>query len=242
MGWIGKLIGGGIGLVLGGPIGALIGASAGHIYDSSPKNTTATEKSQTAYFVAIFACLAKMAKADGYVSKEEISEIEAFIKNAKMSPNLKKEAIEIFQRAKDDPTDVAEYLNQFGQIVSWDRQICENFVRTLHTLALADRKITAGERDILFQAERILRLRHNFINDLLGAANLRISEAYEILNCNDKMTDAEIKKAYRKKCLDFHPDKIQSKELPSEFVSFANEQMAKIHDAYSQIREVRGFR
>ena len=54
------------------------------------------------------------------------------------------------------------------------------------------------------------------------------------------MSVAEIKKAYRKKCLEFHPDKLASKGLPEEFMKFSNEQMIKIQDAYNKIMSSRG--
>ncbi len=53
------------------------------------------------------------------------------------------------------------------------------------------------------------------------------------------MTDSEIKKVYREKCLQFHPDKLASKGLPDEFMKFANEQLAKINEAYETIKNAR---
>jgi DnaJ like chaperone protein len=53
------------------------------------------------------------------------------------------------------------------------------------------------------------------------------------------MSDAEIKKVYREKCLQFHPDKLASKGLPDEFMKFANDQLVKINEAYETIQNAR---
>ena len=51
--------------------------------------------------------------------------------------------------------------------------------------------------------------------------------------------ESEIKKAYREKVSHFHPDKLESKQLPKEFIEFANSQLAKINQAYDTIRKAR---
>ena len=54
-----------------------------------------------------------------------------------------------------------------------------------------------------------------------------------------KASDADIKKVYREKCLQFHPDKLASKGLPDEFMKFANDQLVKINEAYETIKDAR---
>ena len=53
------------------------------------------------------------------------------------------------------------------------------------------------------------------------------------------MPDSEIKKVDREKCIQFHPDKLVSKGLPDEFMKFANEQVAKINEAYETVKNAR---
>jgi DnaJ like chaperone protein len=77
------------------------------------------------------------------------------------------------------------------------------------------------------------------VDGLLGGRPSDLNDAYKTLECTPDMSDAEIKKAYRKKCLQFHPDKLASKGLPDEFLKFANEQVAKINEAYDTIQKSR---
>ena len=59
-----------------------------------------------------------------------------------------------------------------------------------------------------------------------------LEESFAILALPMDSEDLEIKKAYRQKVAHFHPDKIRSKDLPKEFTEFANEQLARINQAY----------
>ena len=66
-------IGAMIGFTLGGPIGALLGGVIGSRFGSRGKRSSfsTNQQHQVAFFTALFACLAKLAKADGIVSKKK---------------------------------------------------------------------------------------------------------------------------------------------------------------------------
>ena len=71
-----------IGFTLGGPIGALLGGVIGSKFGKGRVGSAfnRNKKNQVAFFATLFACLAKLAKADGRVSKEEIQAVDRFIK------------------------------------------------------------------------------------------------------------------------------------------------------------------
>ena len=81
MSLIGGIVGGMIGFTLLGPIGALVGSVMGSRMTRQAKSRRNPNNldHQVAFFTALFACLAKIAKADGRVSEEEVSKIESFI-------------------------------------------------------------------------------------------------------------------------------------------------------------------
>ena len=70
-------LGGMIGLSLGGPIGALIGAAIGYKIGNQDQQVSfsSQQQQQAAFFTALFACLAKLAKSDGRVSEEEVIKV-----------------------------------------------------------------------------------------------------------------------------------------------------------------------
>jgi DnaJ like chaperone protein len=236
MAWTGKIIGGVLGSFIG-PWGAAIGIGIGHQFD---KGASRVQAAGMMMQVAFFGCLAKMAKADGKITREEISAVEQIIAQLGYTQTMREAAVEIFRKAKDDPYTAADYINQLAATIGYNHQIGMTFIAALHAVAQADGLIHPNERDILLQAERAFRLRPGTIDALLGghpASNL--DNAYKVLECTAEMSDLEIKKVYREKCVQFHPDKLVSKGLPAEFMKYANEQLAKINEAYETIKKAR---
>ena len=68
-----------------------------------------------------------------------------------------------------------------------------------------------------------------------------VEQGYKTLGVNADSSDADIKKAYRKLVSEYHPDKIVSKELPSDFIEFAHEKFKRIQEAYDTLKVERGF-
>jgi DnaJ like chaperone protein len=236
MAWTGKIIGGVLGSFIG-PWGTAIGIGIGHQFD---KGATRVQTAGMMMQVAFFGCMAKMAQADGKITQEEINAVEQIIKQLGYTPQMRTAAIDIFRKAKDDPHTAADYLNQLATTIQYNHQIGMTFIGALHAIAQADGLIHPNEREILLQAERAFRLRTGTIDALLGGGRANnIDDAYKVMECTPDMSDDEIKKVYRQKCIDFHPDKLASKGLPDEFMKYAHEQLAKVNEAYDTIKKSR---
>ena len=240
MAWTGKLVGGVLGSLFG-PIGTVVGVGLGHQLD---KGANRLKQTAQTFQVAFFGCLAKMAKADGTISKEEIEAVEQIMARFNYTGAVRDQAIEIFRRAKDDPHTAADYINQLASVIQFNPQIAMTFIAALHAVAAADGEIHPNEREILLQAERAFRLHPGTIDAMLnggmrGNAPNTVENAYKVLEISPDTSDAEIKKIYRKKCTEFHPDKLASKGLPEEFMTYAHDQLTKINEAYDIIKKER---
>jgi len=236
MAWVGKIIGGVLGSFLG-PWGTAVGVGLGHQFDKGSDRVQSTGMMMQ---VALFGCMAKMAQADGKITRDEINAVEEIIRQLGYTPQMRAAAIDIFRKAKDDEYSAADYLNQLAGAIQFNRQVAMTFVAALHAVAQADGFTHPKEREILLQAERAFRLRAGTVDALLGTSTAgAVDDAYKVLEVSPGMSDAEIKKAYREKCVQFHPDKLASKGLPDEFMKYAHEQLAKINDAYEVIKKAR---
>jgi DnaJ like chaperone protein len=236
MAWTGKLIGGVLGSFLG-PWGAAIGVGIGHQFD---KGANQVQTTKMVLQVAFFGCLAKIAKSDGKITQDEIRAVEQVIRGLGYTPQMREAAIAIFREAKDDPHTAEEYLSQLASVVQFNPQVAMTFLAALHTVAQADGLIHPNERDILLQAERAFRLPAGSVDALLGTSKASdVDAAYKTLGVTLDMSDLEIKKVYREKCIQFHPDKLASKGLPEEFMKYANEQLATVNTAYDTIEKHR---
>ena len=164
----GGITGGLVGFVVLGPIGALVGSVIGsNISSRSKRRRPNNFDQQVAFFAALFACLAKIAKADGRVDEAEIKKIEEII-SSKL--NLNKEhrnfAINIFQKAKDDNISFESYASNLYQILSSSPNSLLVFYEILFELALADGILHPKEEELLKKIPRIFNLEHNVYRSL----------------------------------------------------------------------------
>ena len=207
----GGITGGLLGFVVLGPIGALVGSVIGSNLSSRSKRKRPNNfDKQVAFFAALFACLAKIAKADGRVDDSEIKKIEEIIS---IKLNLNKEhrkfAINIFQKAKDDNVSFESYASNIYQILSSSQ------------LALADGILHPKEDELLKKIPRIFRFDKNVYKSLYEKYVDQNRNYYEVLGLSENSSFTEIKKAYLKKRKEFHPDTLIGKGLPEEFIGKA---------------------
>lgn len=254
MSWLGKMIGGTIGFALGGPIGAVAGAAFGHTfvdkkeqkYLSSQPGTqnslSSNEEAQLVFFTAAFSMLAKITKADGQVTQNEISAIETFMKrDLQLDLNSQQTAINIFRQAVESPEPFDAFAIQFYSVFRAQPNIIELMMDVLLRVSAADGNISNQEEAILLSATRIF----NYSNaDYARLKSKYVKEAnkyYAVLKCDETSSNEEIKKQYRKLVTEYHPDKIEAKGLPEEFIKFANDKFKEIQEAYDNIKKERGI-
>ena len=240
MSLIGGIVGGMIGFTLLGPIGALVGSVMGSRMTRQAKSRRNPNNldHQVAFFTALFACLAKIAKADGRVSEEEVSKIESFISNKfNFSEDERNFAINIFQKAKSDNVSFDAYAKQLYQLLGSSPNSLLVFYELLFELAMADGEMHENEERLLRKIPNIFGFDKNVYKDLYNKYVGKISDAYEILGVTKGMTLEEIKKVYRVKRKEFHPDALISKGLPEELIEKAKEKFIEIQAAFEIIEQ-----
>jgi len=243
MSWKSVGVGAGVGALFGGPIGALIGAGVGSWFSSSKnKYVQRAEADQLFVFTALFGMLAKIAKADGVVSEEETGVIKAFMTQIGLDHQASQVAGAIFAKAKDDDHSVYDYAAQFAEVYATNKDMRVVAYRILFEVAASDGEFHPEEekilRDIIAPLALDASMFQMFEEEFFGKVR-SLQEQYALLDCTAEASDAEIKRAYRNKCIEYHPDKIMAKGLPDAFVQFADEQMKMITCAYDEIKKSR---
>jgi len=241
MSFINSLIGGMLGGAIGGPIGAVLGAVIGSKLGSKSKQSfSANQKNQAAFFTALFACLAKLAKADGVVSREEVDKVDSFIKERFNFPSEQRLfAIQIFNQAKDDSYSFQDYANQLASLLSQNKNSLIMFYELLFELAMADGVLHSSEEKLLEQVPDIFNIPSGLFEELKIKFDNQTSNSYLVLGVTSDMSLAEIKKEYQKKRREFHPDTLISKGLPEELLEKAKEKFIQIQQAYEEIEKQR---
>ena len=232
-------IGGMIGFTIGGPIGGILGAIIGSkLSDKNQKQPSNNLKNQAAFFTALFACFAKIAKADGRVSREEVDKVDYFIKSKfRFPPEQRVFAIEIFNHAKDDQNSFEDYARQLSSLLSSDPSSLIMFYELLFELSMADGYLDPSEEKLLLKAIKIFNLDPDLMNLNKRKFGADIADAYAILGVDQNMSFKEIKTAYQRKRKEFHPDSLISKGLPEELLDKAKEKFIEIQSAFEEIEK-----
>jgi DnaJ like chaperone protein len=257
MSWLGKMIGGTIGFAFGGPIGAVAGAVFGHaVVDKkedryleshpglhgSDEGLSSNEQAQLVFFTAVFSMLAKISKADGKVSQDEIKTIENFMKHdLQLDAASQQTAINIFRQAVNSSETFDAFAMQFYSVFRGQPNLIELMMDVLLRVSAADGTISPQEEAMLLSAVRIFRYSEADYARLKSRYVKETNKYYAILKCDENSSNEEIKRQYRKLATEYHPDKIEAKGLPEEFIKFANDKFREIQEAYDNIRKERGF-
>jgi len=251
MAWWGTLIGGTLGFVFGGPIGAMIGAALGGNFDRGLKmgghfDVGDQERVQAAFFTTAFSVMGHVAKADGHVSASEIAAAKSIMAQMQLSAEQRKAAIQFFDQGKAADFPLQEILQQFKKECRGRRNLIQMFVEIQIATALADGKVDASEKRIIYTIGETLGFARSQIDHLFNMANaqqasssdsLTLTQAYKILGVSKNSSITEVKKAYRRLMSQHHPDKLVAKGLPDEMIQLATEKTQEIRKAYDLIKD-----
>jgi len=255
MAWLGKIVGGTMGLFLGGPLGLIAGIAFGNLFDSSSRSSsftegysefTQTDQTKMVFFVGAFSMLAKIATADGSMVQQERQKVEEFITHdLKLNLSEREAAVRVFNAAlSNHSTTFDQFASQFYQNFSSERSLIELMMDVLVRVAAADGTISTAEMNHINSAARLFNISRSMLDAIIrqySSSAAAPSKAYSVLNLTPDATDAEVKKAYRKMSIEFHPDTVASKGLPEEFTRFATEKFRAISEAYEAIKKERNM-
>jgi DnaJ like chaperone protein len=236
----GKLAGAAAGLAIGGPIGALLGGLAGHFaVDRQRSGEARSAESEVAFTVGVIALGAKMAKADGLVTPDEI---DAFQDVFKVPPGEVDNVRRIFNLAKQDVAGYESYAGQLAVMFRDNRELLEDVLEGLFHIATADGVLHEAEEHYLKQVAK----RFGFSKDEYRVVRARFlpeeeRSPYRVLGVDPGIASDALKMHYRKLVAENHPDKAIARGMPPEFIRIATEKLAGINAAYEQIRRERGL-
>ena len=259
MGWIGNIVGGVSGLGIGGPLGMIAGVAFGNLFDKAnqmapgegatsagadSRTYTHEQQSQLVFFVGAFSMLAKIATVDGRLLPEEQRKVEEFIqKDLKLDSSSRNAALKVFNAALTGGGTFDQFATQFYQNFAHERPLLELMVDILIRVAAADGKIDSAEERMITSAANLFRISDSLLKSMLQrhSGGTISQHADAVLGLTPNASVEEIKKAYRKLSIDFHPDSVASKGLPEEFTTFATDKFRQIQDAYDTIKKERNF-
>ncbi|MCH7937488.1 MAG: TerB family tellurite resistance protein [Proteobacteria bacterium] len=245
----GKVIGGFAGFALGGPLGMIMGTVAGHAYDKMKAGDAGriddNVNRQVAFTTAVIVLSAKMAKADGRVTR---AEVDAFKELFHIPPDEMKNVGRLFNEAKQDAQDFEPYAEQISMMFAHQPAVMEELLGGLFHIARADGFVHPRELEFLRKTALIFGFSEIQFERLkaihMGVIGAKADEPdpYQVLGLSNKASEAEIKKTYRSLIRENHPDTLIAQGMPQEFIDVANEKMAAINAAYDVVEKERGLK
>lgn len=210
------------------------------------------------YLSLLMPLLAKIAKADGRVSEREISGVERIFRELNLTDGERRQAQTLFSKSKDS-------LFQFEDAAHAFARACPDFELRVLTfqfiarVACADGTPPLRARQMLVRAAQVFgiprALAENILlsvgGDAFGAEGQGFgshrhappprpsgpsrAEDLALLGLSPSASAEDIKRAYRQKVKELHPDRLQAQGLPESMLRQATERMAAINAAYDRL-------
>ena len=211
---------------------ALIGESVGGFLQAlASRNPTPPEKS-VGFSIGMIALGAKMAKADGVVTADEIA---AFKQVFHIPDNELAAVARVFNLAKQDTAGFETYARQMARLFDAQHEVLEDVLDGLFHIAKADNAFHPAEDGFLSQVAQIfgfppaefarIRARHVAMAD----------DPYLILGLTRDATIDEIRKCYRELVREYHPDRHIAAGVPPEMIEIATARLQTVNEAYERI-------
>jgi DnaJ like chaperone protein len=215
---------------------ALSALTAGESLSDVFANLRTPPERSVAFAIAVIALGAKMAKADGQVTRDEVA---AFREVFTIPKGEEKNAGRLFNLARTDVAGFEDYAHKIKTMYGDDRTapFCDLMEGLFH-IALADGYYHPDEDAFLNRVAQIFglpdvqfkRLRAQFVPDA-------DRDPYDVLGVSPNTPMADMRKAWRQLVRDTHPDRMMARGVPQEAVKMAEKRMVAINRAWDEINE-----
>lgn len=241
----GKWVGSGLGWALGGPLGGVLGFALGAVFDASSITVQTTtgdpfERNSAPHegdFAASLLVLsAAVMKSDGRTLKSELDYVKNFLVRQFGEQKAQQQVLMLKEILKQD-IPLRDVCLQIRQYMPHAERL--QLIHYLFGISKADGHVHPSELEVISFISEHLGVNAADFNSLKAMYFRDTTSDYKILEIEPSATDEEVKKAYRKMAVKFHPDKVAA--LGDDVQHAAKEKFQKVQEAYENIKRKRGF-
>jgi DnaJ like chaperone protein len=193
---------------------------------------TAPDRS-VAFTIAVIALGAKMAKADGQVTRDEVA---AFREVFTIPPGEEANAGRVFNLARQDVAGFEVYARRIRRMFAGEEKVLIDLLEGLFHIAVADGDYHPNEdaflRDVaeaLGLGDRCFRaMRARYVADAPR-------DPYDVLGVAQDTPLPAIREAWKQAVRDSHPDRMQARGVPAEAVKLAERRLIAVNAAWDEI-------
>ncbi|MBF9048888.1 DnaJ domain-containing protein [Roseobacter sp. HKCCD9010] len=205
------------------------GEGLGAVFD---KLRTPPERS-VAFTIAVIALSAKMAKADGLVTRDEVT---AFRDVFHVPPEEEAAAARVFNLAREDVAGFEDYAARIARMFADDPAVLSDLMEGLFHIACADGQYHPNEDQFL---ERVAEIFNMAPRDFTSLRARHVPDAapdpYVVLGVDTSMSLDEIRAIWRQQVRETHPDQMLGRGVPEEAIRLAERRMQAINEAWEEI-------
>jgi len=234
----GKWIGGGLGWAFGGPIGAILGFAMGSMFDGVNISRKAYQGTARGDFaMSLLVLSAAVMKADGKVLRSELDFVKSvFIRQFGLEETER--LLPLLKEILKQEINIQDVSIQIGQYKDYSSRL--QLIHYLFGIASADGQFHPSEVEVIETISGLMGIHSSEFASIKAMFVKDINSAYNILEVTPNATDDEIKKAYRRLAIQYHPDKVA--HLGEDIRKAATEKFQKLNTAYEEIKKQRGIK
>ena len=244
----GKWIGGGLGWAVGGPIGAIFGFVVGSMFDGGTEQvqtgrrtgftgrpTGYSSRTTTGgYVMSLLVLVAAVMKADGKVLKSELDYVKKFMVQ-NFGEASATESVKMLRDILQQTIPVNEVCRQIKQNMNYSARL--QLLHFLYGIAQADGLVDITEQRKIAQISQQMGISDSDYQSIQAMFVPNTDADFKILEIDRSASDEELKKAYRRMAMKYHPDKVS--HLGEDFQNAAKEKFQKVNQAYENIKKER---
>ena len=238
----GKWIAGALGWAMFGPIGGILGyfvvsrlerlAEAAVVYN---EEDTWNQGQRNSFLISLLVLSAAVIRADGKTTAQELATLRSFF-NRNFGPQAADEAEDIIKELLQKDFNLYEVCSQIRSCMDYSQRL--QLFHYLVSLGACDGLIQS-EIDVLEVIATYIGLSKSESDSILAQFRPCNDSNYRILEITPDATDEEVKKAYRKMAVKYHPDKVAT--LGTDVQKAAEEKFKAVAQAYEAICRERGM-
>ena len=258
-----KWIVGFIGWAAFGPIGGLVGYFLGKVVDeyidashqlpggdstssrggaqqstqrtSRPRYTQ--EEQRNSFYISLLVLSSAVIKADGKTVPAEVNYVRNFFQS-NFGEQAAKEAMEILTRLDKEQVNIYSVGDQIAANMNYSQRL--QLLQYLVQIAMADGEFAKSEKGVIEVIGSVIKLADSDVSSIIAMYYKEELSAYTILEISPSATDDEVRAAYRRMAMKYHPDRVST--LGPEVQKSAAERFQQVHDAYEAIKKQRGMK
>lgn len=232
-----KWLGGILGFTIGGGIfGGIIGYAIGSLLEKKVKTEYKGGEQQGDFIMGLLILTAAVMKADGKVMKSELNFVKDFLAKNFGNDNLQNR-IDILRNLLDKNIDVYQACEKIRTAFPYATKL--QLLHYLFGIAVADSDCSKSEKDLIERIANLIGLSSADYKSIEAMYFNVTDSAYVILQIEKTASDEEVKKAYKRMCIKYHPDKVA--HLGEEAQKAANAKFQEINNAYEKIKKERNL-